>query len=49
MDIRIKKQFTPNPKAMKFVVNHDIISDGKVTYSDATECKHVPLAATLPK
>jgi Fe-S cluster biogenesis protein NfuA len=46
-DIKIMTQQTPNPFAMKFIVNRDVKSDGKVTYTDTEECPHVPLAREL--
>lgn len=38
---------TPNPNAKKFVVNRDLKSEGKVTYSRLGECTHVPLAMAI--
>lgn len=38
---------TPNPLARKFVVSKDVKDTGKATFSDAIECKHVPLASAV--
>lgn len=38
---------TPNPRARKFILNMDIKATGKVSYTSADECAHVPLAHTL--
>jgi NFU1 iron-sulfur cluster scaffold homolog, mitochondrial len=35
---------TPNPRAKKFILNVDIKATGKVSYTGAEECEHVPLA-----
>jgi Fe-S cluster biogenesis protein NfuA len=40
-------QQTPNPFAVKFIVNRDMKTEGKVTYTDPQECMHVPLAVEL--
>jgi len=45
-DIQIIVQMTPNPNALKFVVNKDVISEGKVTYNSIEEAT-TPLAALL--
>jgi Fe-S cluster biogenesis protein NfuA len=45
--VAIKTQRTPNPNAWKFVVNQDVKREGKVSYTSAAECLHVPLAAAL--
>jgi NFU1 iron-sulfur cluster scaffold homolog, mitochondrial len=47
MEVKVKMQPTPNPKAMKFIINHDVISDGKVSFNDASECEQMPLASGL--
>lgn len=47
MDVKILIQKTPNPYARKFIVNQDVKKDGKITFNDANECRHVPLAAAL--
>lgn len=45
-DIQIIVQMTPNPNALKFVVNKDVISEGKITYNSIEEAT-TPLAALL--
>lgn len=47
MDIRILIQSTPNPNALKFVLNIPVKMEGKVTYKSADQCKDNPLAAAL--
>ena len=38
---------TPNPNARKYILGDEIKSEGKVTYRNKEECKHVPLAYSL--
>jgi len=45
-DIQIITQLTPNPNALKFVVNKDIILTGKMTYFSLNDC-NTPLAAYI--
>ncbi len=47
MDIRLQVQGTPNPNALKFVLNVPVKSDGKVTYKTAEDCMQNPLARHL--
>lgn len=47
MDLKIRTQFTPNPNALKFVLNHDVKREGKVTFSDMDEATYVPMAHAL--
>lgn len=47
MEIRTMIQSTPNPNALKFVLNIPVKSTGKVTYKNASQCQHNPLAAAL--
>ncbi len=47
MDIRLQIQSTPNPNALKFVLNIPVRTDGKVTYRSAEECKDNPLAQAI--
>jgi Fe-S cluster biogenesis protein NfuA len=47
MDIRILIQSTPNPNALKFVLNVPVKNEGKVTYKNVDQCKDNPLAAAL--
>lgn len=46
-DILIRWQMTPNPMAIKFIVNHALKQEGKATFSTALECEHIPLARDL--
>jgi len=47
MEIKIAVQSTPNPNALKFILNTSVKDEGKVTFKDAQECKDIPLAAHL--
>ena len=47
MDLKIRTQFTPNPNALKFVLNHDVKREGKVTFSDMDAATYVPMAHAL--
>ena len=47
MDIKIMIQSTPNPNALKFVLNVPVKTEGKVTYKNASQCQDNPLAAAL--
>jgi len=47
MDVRILIQSTPNPNALKFVLNMPVKTDGKMTYKNVEQCQHNPLAAAL--
>ena len=46
-DIFIRVQETPNPSAVKFVVNWPVKNEGKATFVSAEECRHIPLAESL--
>lgn len=45
MDITV--QPTPNPNALKFILEKDVKKDGKVSFKTPQDCKEVPLAAAL--
>ncbi|MDD9952168.1 MAG: NifU family protein [Zetaproteobacteria bacterium] len=45
--LQFRIQSTPNPLARKYVLNQDLVAQGKVTYRDRSECEHVPLATSL--
>lgn len=45
--IRTLAQATPNPMAYKFLVSEDVKVGGKVSFSDVSECTHVPLARRI--
>ena len=47
MDTQLMIQSTPNPNALKFVLNTTIKTDGKFTYKNASECEHNPLAKAI--
>lgn len=47
MEVKILIQSTPNPNALKFVLNMPVKTEGKVTYKSADECQHNPLAAAI--
>ncbi len=44
MEILIKIQSTPNPNALKFIVNKVVKTEGNATYKTAEECHASPLA-----
>lgn len=47
MEIKMMIQSTPNPNALKFVLNMPVKNEGKVTYKSADQCQHNPLAGAL--
>ena len=47
MEIKTMIQSTPNPNALKFVLNVPVKTQGKVTYKNASACVHNPMAAAL--
>jgi len=40
-------QPTPNPNALKFILEKDVKTEGKVSFKTPQDCKDVPLAASL--
>lgn len=40
-------QPTPNPNALKFILEKDVKTEGKVSFKTPQDCKDVPLAAAL--
>lgn len=46
-DIMIRTLPTPNPFALKFVINASFKNDGKATFSSPAECADLPLARDL--
>jgi len=40
-------QSTPNPNALKFVLNAPVKTNGNYTYKSPSECEHNPLAKSL--
>jgi len=47
MSLQIFEEPTPNPYAMKYVLSEDVLSHGKMTFTDPAKCAHVPLAVSL--
>ena len=47
MEAKLIVQSTPNPNALKFVLNVPVRTEGNVTYKNAEECQHNPLAKTI--
>ncbi len=46
-DVQVRAQMTPNPFALKFVVNQALKSEGKATFNTPLECENLPLVHTL--
>lgn len=40
-------QPTPNPNALKFILEKDVKTEGKVSFKTPQDCREVPLAAAL--
>lgn len=47
MEVKMMIQPTPNPYAKKIICNLDLKSHGKISFSHAEECAHIPLAKAL--
>lgn len=47
MDIKLMIQSTPNPNALKFVLNKPVKSEGNVTYKRVEDCEYNPLAKSI--
>lgn len=47
MDVKMMVQPTPNPYAKKIIVNYDVKTVGKITFSNPEDCAHIPLAKAL--
>ena len=47
MAVAILTQFTPNPNAMKFILNRDVKTTGKVTFRGADEATGIALVEAL--
>ncbi len=45
--LQFRIQSTPNPYARKYVINRSLRSEGKVSYKEIEECRHVPIAEAL--
>jgi NFU1 iron-sulfur cluster scaffold homolog, mitochondrial len=46
-DILIRAQDTPNPSAIKFIINFALKSAGNATFTSQEQCAHLPLAAAF--
>lgn len=46
-DILVRTQFTPNPYALKFVMNESVRNEGKATFSSVAEAEGLPLVYNL--
>jgi Fe-S cluster biogenesis protein NfuA len=46
-EIKVRVQTTPNPNALKFIVNRIVKTEGKATFVNRDQCQHVRLAAEL--
>ena len=46
-DVLVRAQDTPNPYAIKFIVNHSLKNAGKATFNKPEECQHLPLAESI--
>ncbi len=47
MSLDVFVQPTPNPNALKFIIEKNFINEGKVTYRAPFQCPDVPLALAL--
>lgn len=45
--VEITIQPTPNPNGLKFLLDRNVINEGKASFKSPQECKDVPLAAAL--
>jgi Fe-S cluster biogenesis protein NfuA len=45
--VRFQIQETPNPNALKFILNHDVKRYGKATFHELGECEGIPMAQAL--
>ncbi|MBK7844013.1 MAG: NifU family protein [Bdellovibrionales bacterium] len=46
-DILVRAQDTPNPAALKFIINYAVKAEGRTTFHTIEECEEVPLARDL--
>lgn len=46
-DILIRAQDTPNPSAIKFIINYALKDVGNATFTDKESCAHLPLASAM--
>ncbi|MEN9360727.1 MAG: hypothetical protein RL095_2262 [Verrucomicrobiota bacterium] len=47
MDLKYFTQPTPNPNAVKFILNRDVKTSGKISYTSPGQCYNNPLAEAL--
>lgn len=47
MDALLMIQSTPNPNALKFVLDKTVKTEGNFTYKSASDCEHNPLAKAI--
>ena len=46
-DILVRAQDTPNPKAIKFIINYSLKDVGNATFTHKEQCAELPLAAAI--
>ncbi|MCB0362211.1 MAG: NifU family protein [Bdellovibrionales bacterium] len=46
-DILVRAQETPNPQAIKFIMNQAVKSEGRATFKSISECENMPLPRDL--
>ncbi len=46
-DLQVYPQQTPNPKSLKFILNKNVINEGKATFTTPDECGDITLARDL--
>lgn len=46
-DLQIYPQQTPNPKSLKFILNKNVINDGRATFNSPEQCGEITLARDL--
>lgn len=47
MDVKIKVEMTPNPNALKFVTNYNVMNQDRRSFDAAEQCEGIPLAQEL--
>ena len=47
MDVKLMIQSTPNPNALKFVLNRQVKTEGNFTYKSPDDCEFNPLAKAI--
>ena len=46
-EVKVMVQPTPNPNALKFIVNREVKASGNATFMNPEDCRHVPLAQAI--